>query len=371
MIVLAYIFKIGLAVLYAPLKLFKTDKNKILFLSRQSNVATNDFKLLKRELESRDKDIKIVGIYQRNDKKLSAKFKFLIATLRSLYHLATAKVCVLDAYWPAVSVLHHKESLKIIQMWHAFGKIKKSGYATLGKEFGRSEKLAKVMKMHANYDLIIAGGKAWNKYYCESFNTTEDKLYNVGLPRIDYLLKRQDQIKKKVYAKYPEFKEKPVVLYAPTFRRGKDVDCSELVENFDYDNYYLVIKPHPNQSLIYSEKEGLYSCKEFTSNDILAICEYLITDYSAIALEGAILKKKTYYYLFDFDEYVSKNGVNINLFEEMPNESYKDINDIINRIKSNDYNMAELDKYISKFLPEKLGVSTKKIVDKIQEYRGV
>ena len=45
--------------------------------------------------------------------------------------------------------------------------------------------------------------------------------------------------------------------------------------------------------------------------------------------------------------------------------------DIYSALKADDYNMAELDSYISKFLPKELGVSTKKIADKVMEYRGV
>ena len=73
-------------------------------------------------------------------------------------------------------------------MWHALGKIKQSGYQTLGKASGRGAEMAHLMKMHENYDYIIAGGKAWNPFYEKSFNQPQDKLVNCGLPRIDRLL---------------------------------------------------------------------------------------------------------------------------------------------------------------------------------------
>jgi CDP-ribitol ribitolphosphotransferase len=105
--------------------------------------------------------------------------RFGFNTLASMYHLATAKVCVLDAYWPVVSMLRHKKGLTVIQMWHALGKIKQSGYQTLDKESGRSKELSHLLCMHKNYDYIIAGGKARNPYYVASFGTTEDKLVNI------------------------------------------------------------------------------------------------------------------------------------------------------------------------------------------------
>ena len=45
----------------------------------------------------------------------------------------------------------------MIQMWHAIGKIKKSGYQTLDKDSGRSRAVAELLCMHRNYDYIIAG----------------------------------------------------------------------------------------------------------------------------------------------------------------------------------------------------------------------
>lgn len=75
-----------------------------------------------------------------------------------------------------------KKSLTVIQMWHALGKIKQSGYQTLGKASGRGAEMAHLLKMHENYDYIIAGGKAWNPFYEKSFNQPQDKLVNCGLP---------------------------------------------------------------------------------------------------------------------------------------------------------------------------------------------
>jgi len=149
-----------LQIIYSVLKLFPTKNKKILFLSRQSNELSLDFSMLKEELEVQCSDLQIVAICNRMDDKKEGKVRFGWNMLRSMYHLATSRVCVLDAYWPAVSLLKHKKTLTVIQMWHALGKIKQSGYQTLGKESGRGKKMAELLCMHRNYDYIIAGGEA-------------------------------------------------------------------------------------------------------------------------------------------------------------------------------------------------------------------
>lgn len=359
------IIKIGkfcLSLLYGILKLFPTKENKVLFLSRQSNELSLDFSMLKDALQEKNKVIQIVSICRRLDDSKTGLGGFAVDTLRSMYHLATARVCVLDAYWPAVSILHHKESLTVIQMWHALGKIKKSGYQTLGKESGRGEKLAKLLCMHENYDYIVAGGKAWNPYYCQSFHTTEEKLVNIGLPRIDHLLETEDENRQAVFSAYPQMKEKQVILYAPTFRRNIELKWEELLEKIDFNQYILVIKGHPNQR-IEAEGDGILLCPEFKAVDLLAVCDYLITDYSAIAVEAAILNKKTYYYLYDYEEYTEKNGINVNPFESMPGCAFRSAGELMESLASGNYPKESLEAYRQKYLPEDLGHSTEKLRD--------
>ncbi len=369
-----YIMRLGLGLIYAILKLMPTRPNKVLFLSRQSNVPTLDFEMTQDELRTEDPNIEIVTICHRLEGEGSGALAFAKSTLRSMYHLATSSVCVLDAYWPAVSILHHKKSLTVIQMWHALGKIKQSGYQTLGKASGRGEEIARLMKMHEGYDYIIAGGSAWNPFYCKSFSTTEDKLVNCGLPRTDYLLQTEAKNKEKVLCAYPAFREKKVVLYAPTFRKNIEQRWQGLAEiTGEKSDFVLVIKGHPNQRIELGElpdRQGIYTCPEFTSGEMLAACDFLITDYSAIAIEGAVLDKPTYYFVYDYEEYRQKNGMNIDLFETMPGCVFRDAKELIAKLAAGEYNDDALQNYRRRYLPENLGTSTKQICALIMQNLG-
>lgn len=369
-----YIMRFGLNLIYGVLKILPVQANKVVFLSRQSNTLTLDFRMTQEELRKQCPDIKIVTICHRLEGEGSGAVQFAKSTLRSMYHLATSSVCVLDAYWPAVSILHHKKALTVIQMWHALGKIKQSGYQTLGKESGRGEEIARLMKMHEGYDYIIAGGRAWNPFYCKSFNTTEDKLVNCGLPRIDYLLETKEANTEAVLKAYPQFREKKVVLYAPTFRRNIELRWQGLAEIAGADSdFLLVIKGHPNQRIELDElpdREGIYTCPEFSSAEILGACDFLITDYSAIAIEGAVLNKPTYYFVYDYEEYREKNGMNIDLFETMPGCVFRDAEGLIKSLKAGEYNGEALANYRKRYLPDNLGTSTKQIAKLILDNLG-
>ncbi len=353
-----------LNIAYGVLKLFPCNPNKVLFLSRQSDTLSLDFAMLRDKLLEKNPKLKIKSICKRVDDSKQGMFGFAMDILRSMYHLSTSSVCVLDAYWPAVSILNHKKSLTVIQMWHAVGKIKQSGYQTLDKPGGRSSETAEQLCMHKNYDIIIAGGKAWNPYYCASFNTTEDKLLNIGLPRLDHLLATEQANREKVLAAYPQFAKKQTILYAPTFRRGMELNWQELLEHIDFSKYDLIIKGHPNQQ-IDCDREGVYLCPEFKAIDLLAVCDHLITDYSAIAVEAAVLNKKTYYYLFDYEAYNEQNGLNVSPFDSMPTCSFHSAKDLVLTLMNMEYDQPALDRYREKYLPDCVGSCTDRLAETV------
>ena len=338
--------------IYFFMKLAPCDNNKVVFLSRQSNTPSDDFLMLKAELEEIKPDIKIVMFTQRVDMNLKSLLGYAVTTLKSMRQLARARVCVLDSYWPAVSMLRHKERLAVIQMWHAMGKIKKSGYQSVGKEFGRSSMIAHELRMHRNYDVIIAGGKAFNPFYCASFGVDESVLYNVGLPRMDMLRENVDKCRKQFFDAYPELEGKKLVLYAPTFRKGQMLDPKPLTDAFDSGgDRALIIKRHPNQMLELSSLGSALTCDKVSTATVLSVCDCVITDYSAITIEAAVLGKPVYFYLYDYEDYLSKNGLNVKLFDEFPDCVFTDAEKLFKAICDGHYDFENYNKFCEKYLP--------------------
>lgn len=369
-VLLAATVKLTLALLYAPMKCFPT-RRKVVFLSRQSNSPSLDFLLLRQSLLRREPGLKTVMITRRLDKNFADLLRFGWATLVSLYHLATAEVCVLDSYWPAVSLLKHKKGLTVIQMWHAIGKLKQSGYQTLDKGYGRSRALAQAMGMHRGYDVVIAGGESMNSYYCASFGVRQEQLWGIGLPRIDYLLENEQANRALALERCPRLRGKTIVLYAPTFRRGTLADYSAMTAAFDPERFALIVKPHPNQALADPESLRPYGCGGLTTMQALDACDILITDYSAISLEAAVLGRPIYFYLFDHQTYLSNNGINIDPYQEMPGNVYEDARALWAAIGQGRYDRDALDAFRKRYLPKKLGASTasltKLILDCIED----
>ena len=357
--------KLLMQIIYPILKLFPTQQ-KVVFLSRQLNKPPIDFKMLQGEILRRNPNIKTVMICGRVEWTPVGVVRLTWNTLRAMYHVATARTAILDTYSPIISLLNHKSTLTVIQIWHAMGKIKHSGYRNLDTEGGgRSSRVAKVMNMHQGYDLIVAGGKAWNQFYCESFNVSEGMLYNVGLPRIDYMLENRESLREQIFKKYADLGIKPIVVYAPTWRKTGIDGWDAFINAFDFDQFDLIIKSHPNQNLDMPTGE-VYTLPDFSALECLAIADYLVTDYSATAVEAAALNVKTYYYLYDYEIYKEKNGLNIDLFTEMAGCVFKEAKDLIEALGS-DYPHDAFARYKGKFLPDTIGQSTALITNKIME----
>ena len=324
-----------------------------------------DFRLLMTELQNQHPEVKATVLSSMYRGGFKESIKFAPVLLKSLYHLATAKVCVLDSYWPAVSALPHRPDLVVYQLWHSLGKIKQSGLQTLGRAHGRDHYTAGVLQMHQGYDYVLAGAEIWNPNYVESFGIDESQILNYGLPRADYLLNEREEIAARIRRRYPSLGEKPVVLYAPTLRRGIDADGAlRLAAAFDSSRYTLVIKRHGSDTLI-MPSEGFLDVPNFTATELLTVTDYLITDYSSIALEAAILDIKTFYFIYDQDDYLRHNGMNIDLHQEMP-ECVFTLEEPLLKALESDYPTHTLAAYREKFIIRDLGHSTSDLAEHIR-----
>ena len=352
-----------LNVIYLPFKLLKTQ-NKVVYISRQSNTPSLDFCMLKQKLEKMDSSVKQVMLTRKIGKGVAQKIVYALHIFSQMYHISTSKVVVVDTYIIPVSVLKHKKSLKVIQIWHALGAIKKFGYQAIGKKEGSSYVVANAMRMHKNYDAITCSSSTTAAFYSEAFNTDINKIKVIGMPRVDEILGKDKN--KEIIKKNPSLKNKKTILYIPTFRKNGTVNVSDIIKNVDTTKYNLIIKLHPLDNTKVPQKYVIKG--EFTTYDVLKFADYIITDYSATAIEASILQKPIFLYVYDIEEYSESRGLNVNLTEELSNSTYKDIKDILKIIKEGTYDYKELKLFRDKYVETHNQNNTENICNLIKEY---
>lgn len=335
--------------LYAPIKLFKT-KNRIVYLSRQSNDKSIDMLLLEKAVSEEMPDAQQVFRLRMIPDGLGAKIKYCIGIIGDMYYLATSKVAVLDTYSITVSCLNHKKDLKVIQMWHALGAIKKFGLQSVGTKEGRDEKTSTAMCMHKNYDFVLAPSKASAMFYMEAFGYSADKMKICSLPRVDEILSDTGS-SAKFYAMNPALLNKKIILYLPTFRDREVQAAAQLKADFTdiEDDFHLIISPHPLFSKIKFDERYSYN-GDFSTYDLMKIADVIVTDYSACAFEASLLMKPLYFFVPDYKEYSEERGLNIDLKTELSSAVFENAENLCRDIKSGNYDFNALYKFKSKFV---------------------
>ncbi len=348
-VILISILKSGLRILYAPIKLFKTKK-RIVYLSRQSNEKSIDMILLEKALNCELSDYEQVFRLRMIPVGLGNKIKYCIGVIGDMYYLATSKVAILDTYSITVSCLRHKKDLKIIQMWHALGAVKKFGLQSVSTKEGRDKKVSKVMCMHKNYDFVFAPSKATAKFYMEAFGCTADKIKICSLPRVDEIL-ADSGTASKFFKENPALSDKKLVLYLPTFRDREANAVSQLEAEFaeSMENYHLIVSTHPLFSKAERDERFSYS-GTFSSIELMKVADVIITDYSACAFEASVLMKPLYFFVPDYSNYLEERGTNIDIKAEMPASTFEDAQKLCSAIKNDNYDFNSLYAFKTKYI---------------------
>lgn len=322
------IFRGFLNLIYAVFKLFPV-RNKITLISRQSDSASEDFLMLKTELKKQSPDTEVKILCKKLRKSPPALFSYMGHILVQMYHIATSRTVVLDSYCIPISILKQRKKLRVIQIWHAMGALKKFGLSIRGEEEGSNPKLAKAMRMHRNYTCVIASGKSCIKPFAEAFGCSEEIIEIASLPRVDRLMsdKQKQSVKDKIFDRYPELKQakdynKSIIVYAPTFRKRRDIssEIESLIDEIKAEDRIIVIKKHPLMELSMEESKGVIIDKSFSTEEMLYIADYVISDYSAIVFEAALLEKRMCYFAFDLDEYKASRSFYLDYDSEMPGD---------------------------------------------------
>lgn len=347
MIIAIRCFKWCMNLVYRALKCLPQQR-KVVFLSRQSDQIPLDFALVREELESQPNPPKLVFLCKTMPQGLVGKCGYGFHLLRAMYHLATARVAVLDTYSIPVGILKHRPSLTVIQIWHALGAVKKFGKQILGKQEGSSEMIADLMGMHQNYSKVYAPSEKTATFYAKAFGVDPTIIEIKGMPRIDYIQHKTGHTKEQLYARYPKFAGKPLLVYLPTFRKGQHLDTQHLIQAIDHNRYQLVIKPHP---LDHDDTAKDYLVDEqFTSYDLMQMADAIITDYSAISIEASLLQKPIYFYVYDFLQYQDTRGLNIDLFQQMDGMISTKASEIFQMIDQKPYDMTVLTQFRNEYV---------------------
>ena len=256
-----------------------------------------------------------------------------VHAIRSGYHLATARLFVVDDYYFPMYVIRPRPGTTFVQVWHACGAFKKFGYSVLDKGFGAGAEYVRSVPIHANYDLCLVSAARFAPFYAEAFRTPVARFSAaLGIPRTDLFFEtdRAARTAAAVRARYAIPDGTRVVLYAPTFRGERttvardpsDLDLRELQRTLGHDHVVL-LRSHPfvrsRPAAAPAQRGFVIDASDHPDiNELMLVSDVLVTDYSSAMYEFALTGRPIAFFAPDHAAYEAERGFYLDYSTDLP-----------------------------------------------------
>lgn len=242
--------------------------------------------------------------------------------LRS-YRVASSRLVIVDDYFFPIYPVKKRLGVTIVQVWHACGAFKRFGRATLEAEWGADQIFLKWVPIHANYDLTLVSSASIAPIYADAFGQSLETISAAfGIPRTDALLPspRRDAEERAVRERLGLRDGRTTILYAPTFR-GAGLKRAAAPELLDIaalhralgSEYRLILRLHPfvKSAMRIPPEVGDFvvdASAEPDANEVLLAGDILVSDYSSIIFEYALLNRPMAFLAPDLAAYERERG---------------------------------------------------------------
>ena len=374
------------------------DEKMVIFESFMGRTYSDNPRAIYEEMlnDSKYKDFKFIWAFKKPEEKAEIK-QLSRATLTKYNSLDYYKYYSKAKYFISNSripeAIKPREGQVYIQTWHGTP-LKRLGY-DLTTEGGNALNSLKDMqnkyKVDAErYSYLLAPSKFCTEKFTSCFNLKENnpecKIIEEGYPRNDFLSNyTQEDIRNiKDNLGINNIGNKKIILYAPTWRDNQhtsgvgytykvDVDFDLLQKELG-NNYIILFRAHyfVANSFDFEKYNGfIYDVSKYESiNDLYVISDMLITDYSSVFFDYAILKRPIIFYMYDLKAYKEDiRGFYVDL-QELPGnivENEKDLINEVNELSKNFRYDEKYQKFHNRFNSLEDGKATKRVLEKIME----
>jgi CDP-glycerol glycerophosphotransferase (TagB/SpsB family) len=229
--------------------------------------------------------------------------------------LARARVIVLSHGITDLPWLHLHAKATVLQAFHGLP-TKRGEY--LADRLSLAERFTLWRRFH-RIDRFLSSSEFVSRLYGARFGLRPEAFVELGYPAYDELFDPRPTLSDKLatlWAGLPEHQH--LVLYAPTFRKKattrffpfEDFSPAVLVDFLETTGTVVLLRPHPNDRLAVEPLLGLSPrlvlVDDRTVEDATALLPFVhsvVTDYSAIYLEGLLLDLPCVFLPYDRGQY--------------------------------------------------------------------
>ncbi len=297
------------------------------------------------------------------------------AEMRARYHMATAKVIVVDDYDTRyLAKMQLRPGQRVIQLWHACGAFKHFGMDSFTNRHDFE------IETHRQYNAIVTSAEGVRGAYASAFAASIDRVQALGVPRTDFFFDRDATaaVRKRVLTAHPEFAGKQVILYAPTFREhlgdktkfDSGIDFARLSSSLS-ENQIVAIRRHPVITKpILAEKTfpNVIEVSDVTTNELMVVADYLVTDYSTVIFDFSLLGKGFCLYCPDLQHY--NRGFYFDFPNDIPVPFFSDPDALIDHLALGEFDgqSPALKEFMAGQMGACDGASSQRVADLIRRY---
>ena len=289
------------------------------------------------------------------------------------FFIMTSKVIVLDDHYRYLVYIPLKNNQKLVQMYHGPGAFKK-----VALDLPNHSPIEKFY--HEQYDAFICTSPDVSIHMETGFGLTPDKIKPLGYPRSDLLFNNKTELEDEFYEQFPQFKDKNIIVYLPTYRRyGEELlDFDYKINWQEFDNFLgknnsvCLVKRHPlqityNLEVVPSDCKNIIDVLEFSYFPMIVASDVLITDFSSVFFDYLLLDKPIIFYCPDADEYLEKNGLYLKFPDDLPGEYCENFDELLNALTNID-NEIDYSEFKKRYMSACDGNSTQKVANLIESY---
>lgn len=347
------------SILFYMYSIFPIKCNKTTFIAKHDKSLNGNIMCMYNKVKKENTDYicRFINNINLNKKDKLQLIKDIVDFIfLTPYHLATSEVIFLDSVFLPMAYMKFRKKVRVVQLWHGCNTLKKFGQLS---NKGRLKVLEK--KANSRYTDVIVSSKKMIELHKKAFGVSEKIIYPLGLPRMDIFFDeaRMEIEKEKFYSQFNELRKKKIILYAPTFRDDsihhlddEHMNLSDIINQLPKD-YVIINKFHPYVAESYDSVCGDRMIDLSYYEDItrlMLISDILISDYSSIVFDYALLKRPIIYYAYDRDKYEkSIRGFYYNYDEYISADIIKNKTQLVDYILNSDKNIYEnnfIDQYI-------------------------
>ena len=292
-------------------------------------------------------------------------------SLKYLYYMARAKYFVNNVNFEDAFV--KRKNQVEVQTMHGTP-LKTIGLDVPG-DFPTKKSVENYVRKCKRWDYLIVQSKFVADLAPSAFKFNKEYM-NTGYPRTDILYhsdnpEAQKAMKKKLGL--PE--DKKIIMYAPTWRVKNRfdlmLDLEKMREKFS-DEYALILRLHHFSAKNWEgvpEDGFVYDLTDYQSiEDLYTITDILITDYSSVMFDYAVLNRPMLFFTYDLENYRDNlRGFNIDIETESPGPVLFTSDEVINAIENLDDTIAEskerVDAFNKKYIEYECGQSSEKVFE--------